>query len=218
MAQLKQTSIDGALTVNNNIYIDNGNAIYSTNTAGENRSMIQLNASNQSVFGYGGYSNGEGASYFDGNEVNIRSKNGIAITSPVAGLTARQYGVNKVLWDGSSLSSGGYYMTEGHKVTLSEAVTAQPNGIVLVWSAYTDGTAQNYGFETNFIPKHYVKAHAGCGMDFPLFRQCFSKAACKYLYINNTSISGHANNDATGTANGITYDNSYFVLRYVIGV
>lgn len=29
---------------------------------------------------------------------------------------------------------------------------------------------------------------------------------------------GHADNSATGTASGITYDNSSFVLRYVIGV
>lgn len=218
MAQLKQTSIDGTLTVTNNVYLDNGNAIYSTNTSGDNRSLVQLNASNQAVFGYGGYANSEGASYFDGNDVNIRSKGGIYITSPDAGLTARAYGENKVLWSGNGTDSGGYYMTAGHTISLSEPVLAQPNGIVLVWCAYTDGKAQNYGFETHFVPKYYVKAHTGCGMDFPLFRQCFSKAGCKYLYINNDTITGHANNNATGTANGITYDNSHWVLRYVIGV
>lgn len=212
MAQLKQTSIDGTLTVNNDIYIDNGCALYSVNTNGENRSLVQLNAHNHSVFGYGGYANNEGASYFDGNDVNIRSKGGIYMTSPDAGLNARAYGENKILW------SGTYYMTETHKITLSEPILAQPHGIILVWSAYTDSTAQNYGFETHFIPKYYAKAHAGCGMDFPLFRQCFSRAGCKYLYVNNDTISGHANNDASGTANGITYDNSYWVLRYVIGV
>lgn len=215
MAQLKRTTVDGSLTIlNDDLYMDNGNTIYSTNSGGENRSMVQLNASNQAVFGYGGYSNGEGASYFDGNEVNIRSKGGIYMTSPDAGLSNRAYGENKVLW------SGTYYMTESHKITLSESVQAQPNGIVLVWSPYIDGVAQNYGFTTHFIPKYHVKTHAGAGMDFYMFRQCFSRAACKYLYVNNTTITGHANNvtAGTGTETGIKYDNSYYVLRYVIGV
>lgn len=213
MAQLKDTTIDGKLTIlNNNIHLDNGNVLYGMSTDGADRSLVQLNASNQYVFGYGGYANNEGASYFDGNNVNIRSKNGIAITSPTAGLTARQYGVNKVLW------SGGYQMTAGHTISLSEAVKAQPHGIVLIWSAYSSSTVQNWGFTTTFIPKYLVEAHEGGGLDCPLIRQSFGKVGSKYLYVSNTQITGHANNNATGTANGVTYDNSYFVLRYVIGV
>ena len=47
----------------------------------------------------------------------------------------------------------------------------------------------------------------------------FSTFAGKYLYINDTSITGHANNTATGTgACGIKYTNANYVLRYVIGV
>ena len=214
MAQLKQTSVDGTLTVTDNIYLDNGHTIFSKNASGDNRSLAQLNSHNESVFGHGGYAHGEGTSYFDGNDVSIRSKGGIFMTSPDAGLNARAYGENKVLW------SGTYYMTEGHKITLSESILAQPHGIVLVWSPYIDNAPVNYGFTTHFVPKHYVKAHAGCGMDFMMFRQCFSRAACKYLYINNTTITGHANNSSagTGTQTGIQYDNSYYVLRYVIGV
>ena len=72
MAQLKDTTIDGSLTLlNDNLYIDNGNSIFGLNSNGENRSLVQMNVSNQSVFGYGGYSNNEGASYYDGNNVNI---------------------------------------------------------------------------------------------------------------------------------------------------
>lgn len=214
MAQLKETMVDGKLTVLDSVYLDNGKIIYSTNSDGENRSMVQLNSNNQSVFGYGGYYSNEGESCFDGNEVNIRSKGGIYITSPDAGLSDRQYGKNKVLW------SGMYYMTESQKITLSEPILAQPNGVVLVWSPYIDGAAQNYGFTTHFIPKYHIQAHAGVGMDFSMFRQCFSRAACKYLYVNNTTITGHANNTTagTGTQTGIQYDNSYYVLRYVIGI
>ena len=216
MAQLKETTIDGKLTIlNNNLYLDNGNSIFGLNSNGENRSLVQMNVSNQSVFGYGGYSNNEGASYFDGNNVNIRSKNGIYITSPNAGLNAREYGINKVLW------SGGYYMTEGHTINLSESVLAQPTGIVLVWSAYADGGVQNWGFTTTFIPKHLVQTHgsgAGAGVDCPLIRQAMSRIGCKYLYIAPTQIKGHARNSEAATVNGVTYNNAYWVLRYVIGV
>ena len=46
----------------------------------------------------------------------------------------------------------------------------------------------------------------------------FGAIATKYLYVNDAYITGHADNNATGTANGITYNNAGFVLRYVIGV
>jgi hypothetical protein len=46
----------------------------------------------------------------------------------------------------------------------------------------------------------------------------FAVVATKYLYINNDRITGHADNNLTGTANGITFNNAGFVLRYVIGV
>ncbi len=216
MAQLKDTTIDGDLNVNQNIFLDNAKILYGKNTDGATRSLIQLNASNQAVFGYGGYNNNEGASYYDGNNVNIRSKNGIAITSPTAGLTARQYGVNKVLW------SGGYYMTDTHKITLSETVSAQPNGIVLVWSLYSNGAAENAGFNYIFVPKEHITSFAGCGVS------CFltgyanttgtSALGFKYVYVNNDSIVGNKNNSYAGESNGLTLGSNKFVLRQVIGV
>lgn len=215
MAQLKNTTVDGKLNVTDGVYMENGKIIYSKNTDGELRSLVQMNVSNQSVFGYGGYINNQGASYYDGNNVNIRSKNGVYITSPNAGLNAREYGVNKVLW------SGGYYMTADHTINLSESILAQPTGIVLAWSPYTDGAVQNWGWSTTFIPKYLVQAHgsgSGIGMDCPLIRQSISRIGSKYLYIAPTQIKGHANNSATGTANDVAYHNNYWVLRYVIGI
>ena len=213
MAQLKDTTINGKLTVNgDDMFFDNGYGVYGTNTDGQTRLLAEYNVNNCAMFGYGGYINNEGKTYLDGNELYIRSKGGIYIYDPDAGLSGRAYGQNKVLW------SGGYMMTAGHTVTLSEAVKAQPNGIVLIWSAYSSSTVQNFGFTTTFIPKYFVEAHPGAGVDCPLIRQSFGKVGSKYLYVNNTQITGQANNNATGTANGVTYDNSYFVLRYVIGV
>lgn len=216
MAQLKNTTVNGDLEVNNHVFLENGKIIYSKTTGGENRSMIQMNASNQAIFGYGGYNNNEGASYFDGNNVNIRSKNGIYMTSPDAGLTARAYGQNKVLW------SGTYYMTDTHRITLSEAVSAQPNGIVLVWSLYSNGAAENAGFNYIFVPKQHITSFTGCGVS------CFltgyanttgtSAIGFKYVYVNNDSIAGNKNNSYAGESNGLTMASNKFVLRQVIGV
>ena len=213
MAQLKKTTIDGTLTVSDDIYMDNGNIIYGANNVGANRSLVQIDANNQAAFGYGGYINNEGASYFDGNDVNIRSKGGIFMTSPEAGLDARQYGMNKVLW------SGAYYMTETHSAPLSESVLAQPNGIVLVFSRYSDGAIQDYDFHHFFIPKHHVSIHGGKGSNFMMCDSTGTVMARKYLYISSNEIKGHTNNDATGeTSCGITWTNNGFVLRQVIGV
>lgn len=216
MAQLKDTTINGVLNVDNHIYLDNGKILYGKNSDGTNRSMMQLNSTNQYVYGYGGYSSNEGASYYDGNDVYIRSKNGVYVTSPDAGLTAREYGVNKVLW------SGTYYMTDTHRITLSESVSAQPNGIVLVWSLYSNGAAENAGFNYVFVPKQHITSQAGCGVSCFLTGYANSTGTSalgfKYVYVNNASIVGNANNSYSGESNGLTLNSNKFVLRQVIGV
>jgi uncharacterized repeat protein (TIGR02543 family) len=201
---------DSKISLNGTVYMKNGKAFYGTNAGGNNRSLMQLNANNQYMFGYGGYSSNEGESYFDGNAVNIRSKGAIAITSPTAGLTARNYGVNKVLW------SGARYMTADHTNNLSEAVSAQPNGVILVWSSYANGAAENSSFYSFFVPKHFVSAHGGCGMYFSGNGRYQHFA--KYLYINNSTITGFAENNKNVSVGGVTIRNDLFVLRYVIGV
>ena len=111
-------------------------------------------------------------------------------------------------------------MNASQTVTLSEAISAQTNGIVLVWSAYSDNKVQDFNFAFTFIPKRFVALKPGCGVDTPLLRADMSTACgCKYLYINDTTIKGHDNNRNSGTGkNGITYNNDKYVLRYVIGV
>jgi hypothetical protein len=63
------------------VYLDNAKQLYGKTTEGQDLMMISLNASNQSFFGYGGYSSNIGSTYFDGNAVNIRSKSNIACTA-----------------------------------------------------------------------------------------------------------------------------------------
>ncbi len=63
------------------VYLDNAKQIFGKTTTGQDLMMISLNANNQSFFGYGGYFNEIGSTYFDGNAVNIRSKNNISNTA-----------------------------------------------------------------------------------------------------------------------------------------
>ena len=71
---------------------------------------------------------------------------------------------------------------------------------------------------SHFVSKYEVSALSGVGHLFTTFAT-WGKAMAKYLYITDTTISGHDANDNAGTAaNGLLYDNTCFVLRYVIGV
>lgn len=217
MAQLKDTTVNGSLTISNNdIHLDNANIIYAKNPDGEDRSLVQTNDSGEYFFGWGGYRHSEGKSYVDGNVVNVRSRGGIYITDPDAGLDARAYGQNKVLWEGA------YYMTDTHRITLSEAVSAQPNGIVLVWSLYSNGAAENAGFNYIFVPKQHITSFAGCGVSCFLTGYANSTGTSaigfKYVYVNNASIVGNANNSYAGASNALTLASNKFVLRQVIGV
>lgn len=121
----------------------------------------------------------------------------------------------KILW-GEDLT-GGMYMTAGHTINLTEAVSAQRHGIVLVFCAYNGSSDTNYSWQSFFVPKQLV-ALSSSGHTFILGRGKFTYTGTKYLYINDTSITGHADNNLTGSNNGITYANNKFVLRYVIGV
>lgn len=120
----------------------------------------------------------------------------------------------RLLW------SGGYYMTEGHKITLKERVQDQMTGIVLVFSEFVDGAAKDNTFSCHFVPKNQIARHAGAGHVFSMMTSNLAYFATKYLYIRDNGIDGHANNGLTGTAegSGITYANNRFVLRYVFGV
>lgn len=123
--------------------------------------------------------------------------------------------------NGVTLWSGAYYMSAEQAITLPEAVLDQPTGIELIFSPYTDGAAENNNFSHFFVSKRSIAAASGIGRIFTMHRFGMNYTAQKYLYISNTTITGHANNalatETTGT-NGMKYRNNAFVLRYVIGV
>lgn len=193
-----------------NLLMQAGKAIYSRDADDTvSLSLVYLNASNNTVLGYGGYANQIGTTNIYGNSVNFTSRNGVFIDGC-------RIAANKVLW------SGGWHMNETQTATLSEAISNQANGIVLVWCEYdNDGkTTVNANFNTCFIPKHFVGAQAGRGVGMLVTSATLNVMCSKYLYISDTSILGYASNNAEAAEKGCGVKSTprNFVLRYVIGV
>lgn len=123
-------------------------------------------------------------------------------------------GDNKVLWSGTGL-----YMSDTQSVTLSEPVKKQLSGIVLVWSAYVNGSAQNYDWFYQYIPKDHVIARNGQGVTTGLMiNGSGTYAGVKYVYVYNDRITGNASNATSQSGSGISLQNTHWVLRYVLGV
>ena len=120
-------------------------------------------------------------------------------------------GPQKVLW------TGAWLMNANQQAQLSENISDQMHGIVLIWSPYSDGQAQNWGFYHTFISKYQLQL-TGRGVNCIMATNNFSAICGKYIHINDSYIGGNAENTESGTRNGITYNNSSFVLRYVIGI
>ena len=128
-------------------------------------------------------------------------------------------GTGKILWSGANP------LSDTQTITLSEPISEQLNGIVVVFNPYNSstGVALTYGFSCHYIPKQLLSAvvpsvNSVLGVTVTMAEGKFASNATKFLRITDTTINGSADNTATGTANGITYNNNRFALRYVIGV
>lgn len=108
----------------------------------------------------------------------------------------------KVLWTGAE------YMSDKQTATLSEKMSDQKNGVVLIFSFFENDSAQNYSFVHFFVPKEFLKLHFGAGSQFTMTWNGIITE--KYLYFNDGSIKGAASN--------VNVNNKRFVMRYVIGV
>lgn len=139
-----------------------------------------------------------------GDILNSLAESAVEVDSAIAGIKA-----NKVLWSGS------YGMDASQSITLSESAAAQTNGIVLIWSAYSNGAAANSGYSFFFIPKEYLAMHSSAGINCTSFHWAAGNdIMAKYVYVSETKVTGNARNWVT--TNGAS--NPGFVLRYVIGV
>lgn len=96
------------------VTMDNAKQLYFKATDGTDVMMISLNNSDQSFFGYGGYNQYRGSTYFDGNAVNIRSRNNINNTAEGT------IGGNKA-WSNSS------------DARLKEQITDIPPALIATW-------------------------------------------------------------------------------------
>lgn len=152
-------------------------------------------------------------------------KIGIGTGNPTATLDVK----GSVKFNGLDMTSGGkvlwqgvLYMSSTHTISLSEAIAAQTTGIILIWSDYqpddTPETYQNTDFMCFFVPKKLIELHPGCAHAMTGISNASSTSNVfmkKWVYISQTTISGHAVNtaDQAGVA-----DSTDSVLRYVIGV
>lgn len=120
------------------------------------------------------------------------------------------------------LYSGDAHLAGGEFITLSQPVSQQKNGIVLVFCLYAGAGEENYAWQSFFVPKDAVTLSAEwntSGHTFMLSTGGFDLVGTKYLYINDETIYGHETNMSYGDSNsGIFYSNGAFCLSMVYGV
>lgn len=214
----KPAEVDGYMDVGymtrhrDSVVLDNAVSIYGKNSDDKSMSLLNVNGNNETIVGYGLFYNKIGATRVYGHELYLTSHNGIFVDG-------RKIATNKVLW------SGEYYMNTSQTCTLTEAITAQANGIILVWSEYGkndagESTSINANFTCTFIPRRFVSSHGGKGVVTICSSATLKYIAAKYVYVSDTTITGYGNNvaDEAQADCGVTTSPKKFVLRYVIGV
>ena len=122
----------------------------------------------------------------------------------------------RLLWSGGSYLAGEENGEEA--LILSERVSEQNSGLCLVFSPCVDGAVQDYDFITRFVPKWRIAKHLGHSEMIFLCSLNFTRVGCKAVHIHDDRVTGYSGNVLNGANNGITFDNTGFVLRYIIGV
>lgn len=137
-------------------------------------------------------------------------KNDFNFNVPVTIQGKRIGGANTILWSGNN------QMEANASVELSEPISQQMHGISLIFSGAGGDTSWNMFY----VPKEMVNLGNGGGHTFIMgVNAGFSSIGAKYLYFQDTEITGHATNSASGVgATNILFNNNHYVLRYVLGV
>lgn len=117
------------------------------------------------------------------------------------------------------LWSGVEQMEANTTIKLSAPVSEQSTGIVLVFSLYRDNV-ENASIHSFFVSRKQIELLGGSPHMFMMgINSNLSVFGSKYIYISDGELKGFAGNSSASTAAcGITFDNTKFVLRYVIGV
>ena len=184
---------------NTDVILSNGKAIQGVRVDGTPVVAFEpCDSSGNTVLGYGNYSSENGSTNIYGTNVGLYAKDKILING-------REYGQNVVLL------SGAYQMNASETITLAKPISEQPNGIVLVFSLYRDGSAVDDSICTFFVSKKEVELMPDAGHSFFLLMDSsLSVMGAKYLNISDTELKGNETNATT--------TNASFVLRYVLGV
>ena len=99
-------------------------------------------------------------------------------------------------------------------INFSQPLSYQLSGAIFCWCYCVDGVVQNDNWLYFFVPKNHVLDHdrSSVCMDAPY------SGMKKSLYISDEEAVGVDTNASSGTTNGIAWNNTNYVLRYVIGV
>lgn len=115
-----------------------------------------------------------------------------------------------------TLWSGQMWPSATQTAILSEPVSDQAHGIVLVFSLYENSAPTMTHFRCEYVPKNLVAENPG-GL-YVFFMAKNSSMYRKVVYINDTTITGHSSNNTNFTFVGQSVNNNEFCLVRVIGV
>lgn len=168
--------------------------------------------------------NGATEAYFPLYSIKIKSATELTLTPLFENVTPILPQLNDIAKTNRLLYQGeGLFMTENQSITLSEKISKQPTGIVIIWSAYRDGQARDFHWYFQFIPKFILSLPTPTKQfDTDIFLCAGGQsqyAAMKELTITDDVIYGRVGNSSNKLiVNGITCVNNEWVLRAVIGV
>lgn len=101
------------------------------------------------------------------------------------------------------------YMNAGQRANLSQKISEQKNGIVLIFSGYSNDSVKNYDHATCFVPKTFLNFFSGGGIMIPMGGSQGVDGS-KYIYIYDDHLEGNAAN--------VSGNNGKYVLSQVVGV
>lgn len=168
--------------------------------------------------------NGATEAYFPLYSIKIKSATELTLTQlfknvlPILPQLNDISNTNRLLYQGEGL-----FMAEYQSITLSEKISQQPTGIVIIWSVYRDGQARDFHWYFQFVPKFILSLPTTTNQfDTDIFLCAGGQsqyAAMKELTITDDVIYGRNGNASDKLiVNGITCVNNEWVLRAVIGV
>lgn len=150
------------------------------------------------------------------NPYSLTVKNNGTSLGSYDGSSAKTFNIT---YDQNTLWSGYAYMSASQTATLSQSISSQKNGIILIWEGYDNGASapSGHSFSIQIIPKGLVAYKSGKGVGHTLSNDGFYWLGSKYLYVRDTTLVGNDKNDDIASDCGVNYYNNRWVLVRVLG-